>query len=204
MAAQGREREVLDVSRLPAYAFGSRSEVSFGTAGFIAIEGMMFALLIASYLHLRARNTVWPMGVAPPDLFWGTVSLIVLFLSAVPNQLAKKAAERLDLPKVRLWMSTCLVFGAVLLLIRLMEFRSLNVAWDTNAYGSLVWALLGFHAFHLVTDVGDTAVLAAVMVVGPLEESRFVDVSENAYYWYFVIAAWVPIYVVLYLVPRIS
>jgi cytochrome c oxidase subunit 3 len=31
-----------------------------------------------------------------------------------------------------------------------------------------------------------------------------VDVSENAFYWYFVIAAWVPIYVVLYLVPRIS
>jgi cytochrome c oxidase subunit 3 len=204
MAAPVRAREVLDVSRLPAYAFGSRSEVSFGTAGFIAIEGMMFALLIASYLHLRARNTVWPMGVAPPDLLWGTLNLILLFVSAIPNQLAKKAGERLDLPKVQLWMSVCLLFGVVLLGIRLMEFRSLNVAWDTNAYGSLVWALLGFHAMHLVTDVGDTAVLAGVMFAGPLEESRFVDVSENAFYWYFVIAAWVPIYVVLYLVPRIS
>ena len=204
MAAPLRSREALDVSRLPAYAFGYRSEVSFGTAGYIAIEGMMFALLIASYLHLRARNTVWPMGAAPPDLFWGTLNLVLLFVSAVPNQLAKKAAERLDVPKVQLWMSVCVLFGIALLAIRFMEFGALNVAWDTNAYGSLVWALLGFHALHLITDFGETAVLTALMFTGPLEEPRFVDVSENAFYWYFVIAAWVPIYVVLYVVPRIS
>ncbi len=204
MELPARPREVLDVSRLPAYAFGYRSEVSWGTAGFIAIEAMVFALLIASYLHLRARNPVWPAGVAPPDLLWGTVNLILLFASAVPNQLAKKAAERLDLPKGRLWMVTCLLFGLAFVAVRVLEFRSLNVAWDTNAYGSIVWALLGFHAVHILTDVGDTAVLAAVMFIGPLEESRFVDVSENAFYWYFVVAAWVPIYVVLYLVPRFS
>ena len=204
MAADGRARESLDVSKLPAYAFGYRSEVSFGTAGYIAIEAMMFALLIASYLHLWARNTVWPMGVAPPDLFWGTLNLGLMFVSAMPNQLAKTAAERLDLPKVQLWMSVCVLFGVALLAIRFMEFRSLNVAWDTNAYGSLVWALLGFHALHLLTDFGETAVLTAVMFAGPLEEPRFVDVSENAFYWYFVIVAWVPIYVVLYLVPRLS
>ena len=32
---------------------------------------------------------------------------------------------------------------------------------------------------------------------------RFVDVSENAFYWYFVVLAWLPIYAVVYLVPRL-
>jgi len=30
-----------------------------------------------------------------------------------------------------------------------------------------------------------------------------VDVAENAGYWWFVIAAWLPIYFTLYLVPRL-
>jgi len=53
-----------------------------------------------------------------------------------------------------------------------------------------------------VTDVADTAVLAVLMFTGPLEKGRFVDASENAMYWNFVVAAWIPIYAVIYLMPR--
>ena len=38
---------------------------------------------------------------------------------------------------------------------------------------------------------------------GPIEEKRFVDVSENSYYWYFVVFAWLPIYGVIYWAPRL-
>jgi heme/copper-type cytochrome/quinol oxidase subunit 3 len=165
---------------------------------------MLFALLIASYLHLQARSTAWPIDAHPPALFWGTLNLLLLFTSTVPNHLAKRAAERLDLPRVRLWMAVCIAFGVAFIWIRVYEFQSLNVWWDQNAYGSAVWALLGFHTVHLLTDEADTAVLAVLMFTGPLKESRFVDVSENSFYWYFVVAAWIPVYVVLYIVPRLS
>ena len=46
-------------------------------------------------------------------------------------------------------------------------------------------------------------VLAAVMFCGRLDENRFVDVSENAMYWNFVVISWLPIYAVIYLAPRI-
>ena len=39
--------------------------------------------------------------------------------------------------------------------------------------------------------------------VGPVEELRFVDESENAVYWYFVLLAWLPIYGVIYWAPRL-
>lgn len=196
-------RQVLDVSKLPTYAFGVRSMLSFGNAGFMLIEGTLFALSIAAYLHLRARSTEWPLSAPPPDLFWGTFNLVLLLISGIPNQLSKRAADRLDLRGVRIWMFVCTLFGIAFLVIRVLEFRSLNVWWDQNAYGSLVWALLGFHTIHLLTEEADSAVLLGVMVKGPLEEKRFVDVAESAAYWYFVVAAWLPIYAVLYLVPRI-
>jgi cytochrome c oxidase subunit I+III len=35
-----------------------------------------------------------------------------------------------------------------------------------------------------------------------MEGKRFVDVSENAVYWYFVVLSWLPIYAVIYGAPR--
>ena len=70
-----------------------------------------------------------------------------------------------------------------------------------NAYGSIVWFLLVLHT-HLVIDAIDTAVLAALLYPGPFEGKRFVDVSESALYWYFVVLSWLPIYAVIYIAPR--
>jgi cytochrome c oxidase subunit I+III len=124
-------------------------------------------------------------------------------LSMWPNQLAKRAADRQDRVRSRLWLSVCLLFAVVFLVLRGFEFAALNVTWYANAYGSVVWLLLGLHTTHLITDTVDTAVLAVLLFTGPFEGKRFVDVSENALYWYFVVLSWLPIYAVLYLAPRL-
>jgi cytochrome c oxidase subunit III len=67
-----------------------------------------------------------------------------------------------------------------------------------------VWLLLGLHTVHIATDVLDTGVLTVLIFTGPIEEKRFVDVSENAFYWYFVVLAWIPVYAVIYLAPRLT
>ena len=197
-------RAAIDVERLPPFAFHHRSIVWWGTMGMIAIEGTMFAMLITSYLYLKGRAPHWPPGHFPPDLFWGTLNTVVLLASAIPNQLTKTAAEHLQLRRVRFWLALALGFGLVFNVIRIFEFQSLNVWWDENAYGSIVWTLLGFHTVHILTDFVDSAVLLVLLFIGPIEESHLVDVSENSLYWYFVVLSWLPIYAVIYLAPRIS
>ena len=192
----------LDVSGLPSYAFGSRSLMWWGTLGVIAIEATVFAMMVATYFYLRSQAPGWPLGVQPPLLVWGTVNTLILLASVVPNHFTKHAAERHDLAGVRLGMCICIVFALAFLVVRIFEFRSLNVAWDANAYGSAVWTLLGLHTVHLVTDFADSVVLAVLMFTGPLEGRRFVDVAENAMYWDFVVFAWLPIYAVIYWAPR--
>ncbi len=199
-----RPSATLDVSHLAPGAFGHRSIIWWGTMGMILIEGTAFALMIGAYFYLRMRNSTWPANVPPPDLKWGTLNLAVLFASAVPNELSKKAGERLDLSAARLWLVVCLLFGVGFNVIRAFEFATLNVLWNTNAYGSVVWMLLGLHTVHILTDVLDTGVLTTLMFIGPIEEKRFVDVTENAMYWYFVVLTWVPIYIVIYIAPRLT
>ena len=193
----------LDVSELPTFGFGHRSILWWATMCMIAVEGTVFALSITSYVYLKGRVPHWPPGVDVPALRWGTLNVIILLLSTVPNQLAKNAAEHFDLPRVRLWMMVCMVFALAFNIVRFLEFGALNVRWDTNAYGSITWLLLGLHAVHVLTDFLDSGVLTAVVFCGPMDEHRFVDVSENTMYWYFVVASWLPIYALIYLAPRL-
>ena len=195
---------VINAAPLPRFAFGHRSILWWATIGMIAIEGTMFALVVVSYLYIKGRNPHWAPGVFPPDLRWGTINTIIMVASCVPNQLAKNAAEKFDIRGVRLWMVVAIAFAVAFNIVRIFEFRSLNVWWDTNAYGSVVWTLLGFHTTHIITDLLDSIVLAVIMFRGPLEEKRLVDVSENAFYWYFVVLIWLPIYGLIYFAPRVA
>jgi cytochrome c oxidase subunit 3 len=196
-------RAAIDVATLPTFAFGHRSILWWATMGMVLIEGTAFALLGVTYLYLKWREPLWPPGVEAPDLVWGTANLALLLASTVPNELTKRAAERLDRRRVQLWISVCLLLTLGFVVLRVLEFLTLNCWWDTNAYGSIVWTLLGMHTVHILTDAADTTVLAAIMFAGPVDGPRYVDVSENAFYWYFVVFSWVPIYGLIYLAPRI-
>ena len=173
----------------------------WGTAGMILIEAMVFAIALVTYFYLRSLAQSWPPD-PPPDLLWGTLNTAILIVSGIPNHLVANASEREDLGKVRLWLVVCLGFGVASQLVRAFEFTALNTHWTANAYGSIVFALLVLHTVHLVTDFIDTVVLAVLMFKGPLNGRRFVDINENADYWWFVVAAWLPIYFTVYLVPR--
>ena len=67
-------RPVINVAPLPDFGFGHRALVWWATLGVIAIEGAMFALMIANYLYLKGRNSQWPPGVHSPALLYGTLS----------------------------------------------------------------------------------------------------------------------------------
>ncbi|MDB5899485.1 MAG: cytochrome oxidase subunit [Ramlibacter sp.] len=188
----------LDVSQLPTVVFSHRSLMWWGTLGVMAIEGTLFALAIMAYFYLRSHQATWPITSLPPDLLWGTINTFVMLASFFPAHMAKRAAERMDLRGVRVWLVGCVVFGVAFSVLRGFEFAALNVRWDSNAYGSVVWLLMGLHTTHIVTDLIDTIVLTVLFFTGPLEGKRYVDVSENSFYWYFVVAAWIPIYFVIY------
>jgi heme/copper-type cytochrome/quinol oxidase subunit 3 len=169
------------------------------------VEGGFFALAFAADFFLMGHEQGWPPeGRKAPDLLAGTIFTIVILLSEIWNTKIKKAAHERDVPAIRRLMPVIIGIGAVLLIIRGFEFNSLNVRWTDDAYGSIIWALLFLHTTHLVTDWGDTIVLWALMMT-PLgyEGRRLVDTDENSLYWRYVWLLWIPIYLMIYWVPRL-
>jgi heme/copper-type cytochrome/quinol oxidase subunit 3 len=198
-------RFVGDASSLPDHGFGPRSTTFWGVVGFITIEGVVFALAFAAYFFLMAQERQWPSSAPPPDLLWGTITLVLLLLSEIPNVWVKRAAEAEDLGRVRTGLVIMTLIVLPMFVTRGLEFDHLNIGWDRNAYASITWALLLLHTIHLITDWVDTSVLAALMHTHHGEQGRrFVDAAENALYWHFITASGVLVYAMIYWVPRLT
>jgi heme/copper-type cytochrome/quinol oxidase subunit 3 len=201
--ARGSRPDTLDVRALPTYAHGPRSVTWWATGGLMLVEGTVFAIALMTYFYLRSLAPSWPLGAPRPALWAGTLNTVLMLASLAPNFAAQRAAERGDLGAARTWLAVCAACAWGFIVVRAFEFGTLNVDWYTNAYGSVVWLLMGLHTTHLITDAIDTSVLAALLFSGPVEGKRFGNVGENALYWYFVVLSWLPIYATVYLVPRL-
>jgi heme/copper-type cytochrome/quinol oxidase subunit 3 len=198
-----RERAAIDVSRLPTFAFGSRAVTWWSVWGFLIVEGTMLALCFVTYFYLLDRVTDWPPPpIALPDLAVPTINLFIILLSALPMYLLSRAAKRLDVRAVIFWLVVCDAVGVLFVTIRFFEFNALNVYWDTNAYGSIVWTIIVIHTFHLVAEVVEIIVITVILATGHTEPKYLVDATDNALYWYFIVGVWVPCYALIFLAPR--
>lgn len=198
-----KTRVVADVSELPTYGFGSQSGPWWGALAFMALEGMGFALAVGAYFYLYAVNPRWPLSSRPPALWPGTALAVLLLLSVIPNMWTNRVARREQLGRTRLGLVLMSVLGLIALALRGFEFANTHVLWYTDAYGSIVWFVLGLHTTHIATDLGDTIVLTVLMFTRHGRGRRFSDVTDNCFYWNFVVLTWIPLYLMLDWTPRL-
>jgi heme/copper-type cytochrome/quinol oxidase subunit 3 len=197
-------RVVADVSDLPRATFGHRSMMWWGTLGFIAIEGSTLFICVVSYFYLRRNFATWPPEhVYRPSLLIPTIQAAVMLLSNIPMWSADRASRRMDVEGVRRGFLVCSVLAVIMTGLRWFEFQSLNVRWDSNAYGSAAWATLTAHGTLLLLETAETLALTVLLFKGPIEQRDLAGASDNALYWYFMTGVWIPLYVVVFLSPYV-
>ncbi len=193
-----------DLAELPTVTFGPRSLMWWGTLGFMVIEGWTTAILVAAYFYLRQNYETWPPLRTPyPSLLIPTINLAVMLLSFIPAYKAAQAGKRLDEPAVKRWLVVLSIVATATLVIRWWDLWALNTRWDTNAYSSAAWTIVGFHSSLLLLDVIDTLGLTLFYFVKPMPVKAFSDTADNSFYWYFTVGIWIPIYLIVYVGPRI-
>ncbi len=200
-----KHQRVIDVADLPVGTADSRALLWWGNLGMMAIEGTMFAMLFANYLYLRTVNFDWPPAtVQRPDLFWPTFDLVLLLVVGVAMLVADRSAKAERLLTAQLLFAFGVVAGIVFLAIRWRNMYWLGYKWSDHAYGSIVWTSIGFHTFHTISAVGETALLLVYSLVRPVTKKQLLDFRCTAVYWYFVFITWVPFYALVYVAPWLS
>ena len=205
-------RAVINVSKLPHHEFDTYDPVWWGNNGLLAIETAMFAILIATYFYLRQNFALWPPPLAQltaplrplPQLGYGTANTILLLLSCIPMVIADKAARRGDRSTTRIGLTICLMCGLGAMVLRGFEFSAVQFRWDSNAYGSVVWFMLGMHALHLLVLTSETVLLLIWILRREFDMKHRVDVVTVAVYWYWVVGVWLVIYAIIYFTPRLD
>ena len=177
----------LDVSGLPSVAFGHRNTTWLANVFYMAIEGMMFALMFATYFYLRTRSTNWPPGHLPPALRFGALNALVFLVSIIPAWIVKRRAPERNRTAVRNGLLILTLFALVTTVLRIFEFSALNCRWTDDAYSSTVWVLIGMHSGHLLTELIETLVLLAISFTSKMEGTRLADAAINSDYWFFVV-----------------
>ncbi|HVG44655.1 MAG TPA: hypothetical protein VM890_07990 [Longimicrobium sp.] len=194
----------IDVSGLPDVTFGYRNLVWWGTVAFMVIEGTTLAMCAATYLYLRRNFSALPPERVPlPYLTAATVEVALMLVSFVPLAVLGRAAERKDLRACRLWMLVAVAFNLAFVALRWFELGDLNVRWDHNAYGSSAWLVLIVHGTLLLAEAGELIVFALIAWTGRWEEKHFPDAADLVMYWVFMCLSWVPLYAMVFLLPRV-
>jgi cytochrome c oxidase subunit III len=195
---------VLDLSALPPYNISNRSPIFGGQVLMCVIEGTAFCILIATYFYLKLGVDVWPPpGVTLPDRALSTLALIPLLASCIGSYLASEAAKQDDRRRMILGLGINLALALVFLVFRAMAWGRFNFTWDSDAHGSVVWAILFLHTYDVVADLLMTAVLIVILVSGHYGPKQRIGVHVDSVIWYFLVAIWLPLYGVIYWAPHV-
>ena len=205
-------RSVIDISELPHHEFDTYDPVWWGNNGLLAIETTMFAISIATYFYLRQNFALWPPPIAQltaplrplPLLGYGTANTILLVLGCIPMILTDRASRRGDVHGTQIGLVVCFVIGIAAMVLRGFEFSAVQFRWDSNAYGSVVWFMLGMHALHLLVLSSEIALLMTWTFTREFDMKHRVDIVTVAVYWYWVVAMWLILFTIIYFTPRLD
>lgn len=172
-------------------------------AWFIISESMVFAALFFSYFYLGHGQPTWPQGNPPPlalpvvmDVLL-VVSCIVLWVGGWLLRNGRGLASRVAL-------LVTVVLGCGFLVVNAFDYNAHSrlLAPDANSYTSIFYVIEGVHAAHLILGLLFLLYAAALPQLGPTEKPPHGAYRNAAMYWYFVTAAWLAVFAVLFIGPH--
>ena len=199
--------EPVDVSTWTRLHADKKHPFWWGILCLIVIETTVVFGFLLSFFYLWIVNLAegrvgWPPGDAAPPALYPGINTGLLIICSLAMWYGGIAMER-DRNWHFVWtVVVCCVAGGLVAWFRWLQFEALPFAWTDTAYAALVWTLAGFHLMHVTSAVLGTAVIGWFAAKGFYTEQRRLGVQVDTIYWYFVSAIWVPIYTVLYWIPR--
>jgi cytochrome c oxidase subunit 3 len=171
-----------------------------GTILFLASELMFFGGLFASYFTLRAQTHPWPpLGVSLGVPLVGAAT-VLLVLSSFTMQAGIAGLRRGSLPSMRRWVWASFVLGAAFVALQLFDYSRLDFRVSSNAYGTIFYAMTGFHALHVIVGLLLMLILLGRAAQGAYAKGEYTGAEAVSYYWHFVDAVWIGLFATIYLI----
>ena len=189
--------------RLPATLNGLQAPVYWGMLALVAIETVVFATLLSSYFYLRLMSEEWPpAGVPHPKLLLPVINTIVLLTSSGVVLWATRGLAQNNQRRLKIGLAIAIVLEGVFFTIKMVVSTGLPFSWSDHAYGSIFTSIDRLHSLHVVIAILMAVVAEILVFRGEFDAENRLGIQALNIYWQFVALIWLPVFVVLFLVPR--
>ena len=186
----------------PAWQLPSRGKVAM--ASLIFAESTIFTIFVVAYLFYvgKSLSGPTPREVLETPIFY---TICLLSSSLTMHLAAKYLARGVRSAFLGLWLLT-IALGGIFLYGTGKEWHRLiyehGLTISTNLFGTTYYSLVGLHAFHVTVGLVMLLTVAVFALAGRVAVGQSGRIDVLSMYWHFVIAVWVVVFTVVYIVGR--
>ena len=157
---------------------------------------MVFVCLIVVNLQMRVNFASWPPpGVPPLDPMLPTLATLALLVSTWLARSGLRAIERDQRDSLRAQWRIAIGLGVAFVLI--MAFEWLTIPFS-GQFSTVFRVMVAYHAVHAL--VIGYIMIRVYQSAATYNSLHHWAVEASAKLWYFVTAAWILFYIVLYII----
>ena len=170
----------------------------------LASWAMMFAGIFFAYAALRVSSRTWPpVGMPKLPVTLPAISTAVIVASSVIIDRSIRDLRAGKVDRFKRMVGVTMFLGVIFLELQWMlwsDVRDLGVYMSSGIYGSIFFGFTYLHAAHIVAGL-----LALLFVFlrarkGLYTAHNWFPVRSVAFFWHFVGAVWLVMFVTLFLV----
>jgi cytochrome c oxidase subunit 3 len=179
----------------------AQQDLRTGFGLFIASEVAFFAAFFIGYFYLRGMAPVWPPAGSPGlgPLRLPMLNTIVLAVSGLTLTVGHAALKRYRRQAFLGWLGVTILLGATFLLGQGLEWHESALTLRSGPLGNAFYLLTGFHGLHVLVGTVFLAVVWARGAGGAFTPSQHDAVTLAGWYWHFVDAVWLLLFISFYL-----
>lgn len=188
------------------HSHDSESKVVFGFWVFILSDFILFAAIFATYAVLHG-NTYGSLGIKQimhlPSVL---VQTIFLLTSALTYGLGVVALNAGNKRAVLLWLGVTFLLGALFIKLELRQFAHLlhsGYSWQTSAFFSSYFTLLGMQAAHLAFGLLWMLIVMVQLAQQDITATMKTRIACLGLFWDFLNILWICIFTLVYLMGAI-
>jgi cytochrome c oxidase subunit 3 len=175
-----------------------------GVLALILTESAFFSIFVVAYIFDIGRSLTgpFPRNVLTPPI----INTICLLSSSITIVFAVRALQAGSIRSFGIWWLATFALGLEFLIGTGREWRRLiyhdGLTISTNLFGTTYYSLVGLHALHVVVGLM-LILLVLILIIFGFMNRRYAERTEVlSWYWHFVDAVWVVVFMTVYVIGR--
>lgn len=178
-----------------------QSSARLGFWLYLMTDIMLFASLFATFMVLRHSTNGSVGGKDIFELPFVLLETAILLTSSVASGIAYAALKAGKMSHFRAFLSVTLLLGVWFIGLELSEFSKLvneGYSWQTSAFLSSFFVLVGTHGLHIIVGLLWGSVLAWTIARRKATPALIHKFGLFSLFWHFLDIVWIFIFTIVY------